>query len=175
MRSHDQPEGAIWGGPAKISHGFLHMEREDFILVLKFWTVMIKKPLEKISNYFSQTWSRWFRTIFWRINTHQQWLCLYIQLSCWKQTFWDRIRSKWDTRTNKWWQTYWRNKPSRSGGKLWRIFVQLTITYWRNQSQNCKEKYFLTLWKLHTSENFLYILNKISKTAANLTDWTQRF
>ena len=35
MRPHDQPGGAIWGGPAKISHGFLHMEREDFILFLK--------------------------------------------------------------------------------------------------------------------------------------------
>ena len=33
---HDQPGGAIWGGPAKISHGFLNMEREVFNLFLKF-------------------------------------------------------------------------------------------------------------------------------------------
>ena len=41
--AHDQPGGGIWGGPAKISHGFLHMEREDFILFLKFWTVNMEK------------------------------------------------------------------------------------------------------------------------------------
>ena len=35
VRPHDQPGGGIWGGPAKISHGFLHLEREDFSLFLK--------------------------------------------------------------------------------------------------------------------------------------------